>query len=103
MLLLASPYFLPCSETHGQGALGTIVHSTGITAKRRYASRPLLCLDQAFQASGHHLLGQKELSMGRDGRRRILVAELSAVVTAAPADGEKAVGLAKDDTATHLG
>lgn len=37
--------------------------------------------------------------MGRDGHRRILVAELSALVRAVPNDSEKAVGLAEDTAA----
>lgn len=51
---------------------------------------------QAFRVSGHHVLGQKELSMGRAGHRRVFVAELSAVVRAAGAETAKTVGLIEE-------
>eukprot|EP00752_Nemacystus_decipiens_P009312 g8321.t1 len=76
---------------------GKVFHRRGVKLTED-SPRSMVPRD-AFRAPGLHLLGQKELLVGRGERQRILVAELSAVVRAVPVDTEKAVGLAEDTTA----
>eukprot|EP00903_Cladosiphon_okamuranus_P019974 g18352.t2 len=76
---------------------GKVFHRRGVQLTED-SPRSMIPRD-AFREEGLHLLGRKDLSMGRDGHRRLLVAELSAVVRAIPVDSEKELGSPEDTAA----